>query len=362
MRRLFPVVLSLSFSLSFVAAGTPPLGVTRSTAGEEGLFRAGAPMEGRARLMAPDVYDRLSSGGRRLARSWNGLRGPARVIGTPRAALGNVLPLGTPSPRQNVRVNDPTLDEAGHTNSESSVAVSGSTIVVGFNDAAIDTSAYAFSTDGGATFTHRRLSPPFDGLLYGDPVLAAGPAGEVYYASLISVAGDALSSIGVSKSTDGGQTFEAPVDAVNANTFTDEIMDKPWLAVDAGAGSKYRGNVYVSWTFLNTSTSEAFILFARSTDGGLTFSAPGILSPDDTVGVQGSSIAVGPAGEVYVAWLDEHLSPSGISIRKSSDGGANFGPTVTVAKFRELTMLTGEAASAPTASRASLSTGRDGSR
>ncbi|MFN7988952.1 MAG: PKD domain-containing protein [Thermoanaerobaculia bacterium] len=328
-------LLALLVALASAAGAAPPS--ERPRGREEcatSVDRSGDP----GRLLEPALFDRLSSGGRRLARALNGLPGPARVEAAPPAR--HVGPLAAPEARRNVRVNDPSMDLYGHTNSESSVTATADTIVVGFNDAGEDLSGYAFSTDGGASFTHVRLPPPSDGYFYGDPVLATGPAGEVYYASLMSVAGNFLSTIGVSKSTDGGRTFAYPVDAVNLYTTSDEVMDKPWLAADTGASSKYRGNVYVTWTFF-LSTGETFVAFARSTDGGLTFSAPGNLSPIDAVGVQGSAVAVGPAGEVYVAWLDEHVAPSGISLRKSTDGGASFGARVTVASLDELTMLTG---------------------
>ena len=326
--------------LAVLLAATLPAGAAAPAERLRGREDCGTASPGsgdRKRLLEPALFDRLSSGGRRLARALNGLPGPARVeAGAPGRHLA---PLAAPEPRKNVRVNDPAMDLYGHTNSESSVTVSGGTIVVGFNDAGEDFSGYAFSTDGGASFTHRRPEPPPDGYLYGDPVLATGPSGEVYFANLMTVGGGLYSTVGVSKSADGGQTFGPPVDAVNAYTNTDDVMDKPWLAVDASP-SKYRGSVYVTWTYFAPS-GETVILFARSNDGGTSFSAPGALSPIDTAGVQGSAIAVGPAGEVYVAWLDGHVVPTGISVLKSTDGGATFGSRVTVATLDELTMLTG---------------------
>src|SRR5262249_62118267 len=94
-----------------------------------------------------------------------------------------------PAPRQTSRVNDPAMDEPGqgHTNSETSISVRGPSIAVGFNDASQNGSGYSFSTDGGASFTHRRLTPPTGGFTFGDPVVAHGPNGEIYYGTLMVI-------------------------------------------------------------------------------------------------------------------------------------------------------------------------------
>ncbi len=300
----------------------------------------GAP--DRSWLLSPGTYRRLSGGGQRVARALNGLA-PAPPASVPPAARPAPAPeafsSGPPLPRQNVRVNDPTQDEVGHTNSESSIAVRGPRIVVGFNDASSSYSGYAFSTDAGASFIHRRIPDPGDGFTAGDPVVAFGPNGEVYYSTLTVVAGGQVSSIGVSKSTDGGATFGAPVNAAASVADYNQVQDKPWLAVDAGT-SKFKGNVYLSWTYF-AQTGETFILFSRSTDGGATWSSPGALTPVDKVGVQNSTIAVAPNGDVYVAWEDGHLSPDGIFVRRSTDGGATFAKAVAVATFPPLSLLTG---------------------
>jgi len=258
------------------------------------------------------------------------VRGPDRGVETPLAA---------PASRANVRVNDPSKDDRGRTNREATVVASGGNVVVAFEDASADVSGYAVSKDGGATFVHRRLTPPPDGSLYGSPALAAGLGADVYYATLMTVGGGYLSTVGVAKSTDGGETFGEPVDAVNAWTESFEVMDDPAVAVDASA-SKYRGRVYVTWTYTSP-YGERAILFARSTDGGETYSAPGGLTGLERAGAEGSLIVVGPAGEIHVAWLDRHASPPRILVRTSTDGGSRFGDARRVASVDPLEVLTG---------------------
>lgn len=265
---------------------------------------------------------------------------PVSPLGASGLGRGGEAPFAAaPAPRANVRVNDPSKDDRGRTNREAAVVASGGNVVVAFEDASADVSGYAVSKDGGATFVHRRLKPPPDGSLTGSPALAAGLGADVYYATLMTVGGGYLSTVGVARSTDGGETFGEPVDAVNAWTESFEVMDDPAVAVDASA-SKYRGRVYVTWTYTSP-YGERAILFARSTDGGETYSAPGGLTGLERAGAEGSSIVVGPAGEIHVAWLDRHSSPPRILVRTSTDGGSRFGDARRVASVDPLDVLTG---------------------
>ena len=104
--------------------------------------------------------------------------------------------------------------------SETSVAVAGSLVVVGYNSTkqvAIhrarsgpatnynSISGYAFSTDGGANFTDGGLVPANGNRLKGDPALAFGPdSTTLYYASIGKEMRDDNSRIFVSPSTSLG--------------------------------------------------------------------------------------------------------------------------------------------------------------
>src|SRR5450756_2302948 len=89
--------------------------------------------------------------------------------------------------------------------------------------------------------------------------------------------------------------------------------------------SKYRGSVYVVWTDLSQVAGGSFILFTYTRDGGQTYSFPVALSPiDGSVVVQDATVSVGPAGEVWVSYFDDHLGGTGITVTKSVDGGNSF--------------------------------------
>jgi len=76
--------------------------------------------------------------------------------------------------------------------------------------------------------------------------------------------------------------------------------DKTSIEVDRGLASPFAGNVYVAWSvFQGNGNNE--ILFARSTDHGATFSHPMKIS-EGSLGNQFADIAVTRNGTVYVAW------------------------------------------------------------
>jgi hypothetical protein len=95
-------------------------------------------------------------------------------------------------------------------------------------------------------------------------------------------------------STDGSKYIRTVILATN--TFGEgSFNDKTALMADP-----VTGNVYAAWSdFHGAGCNE--ILFSRSTDHGATFSPPMKISTG-ICGNQGPSIAIGPAGQVYIAW------------------------------------------------------------
>lgn len=169
-----------------------------------------------------------------------------------------------------------------------------------------------------------------------DPVVAVDKLGNVFLANLYLQV-DSFGNV----TNDGyyvctatlasGPTFTAAgCHAVRTTlTASPNSEDKEWLATD-NSSSSFSGNVYASWTHF-TPTSDS-ILFSRSTDHGVTWSKAITISTAGQAGaVQGSQVAVGPAGEVYVAYEVFLASGQGRHfIARSTNGGVSFGTPVAL--------------------------------
>ena len=143
----------------------------------------------------------------------------------------------------------------------------------------------------------------------------------------------------VSHSADGGGSFSAPVAVTpQPEAVTADGENRPKLAVGAD------GTVHVSWTQGLAKPMSAHIRYARSTDGGKTFSTPMILNDDrQIVSHRFDALAVDGKGRVAVTWLDArsrsgrtaNKSPQtdvGLYAALSADGGATFAPNRRVAE------------------------------
>ncbi len=115
-------------------------------------------------------------------------------------------------------------------------------------------------------------------------------------------------------STDGSKYVRTVILATN--TFgLGMFNDKTNLAVDPSTG-----NVYAAWSdFHGAGCNE--ILFSRSTDHGATFSSPLKIS-SGICGNQGPSIAIGPSGEVNIAW--EAFTGGAFGVTPGATTGAAF--------------------------------------
>ena len=104
--------------------------------------------------------------------------------------------------------------------------------------------------------------------------------------------------------------------------------------------SPHYGNLYVGFTEFRSATTHgsgnAPVAVSKSTDGGKSFSAPQQLSPatnhDTNNGRQGTDIATGPDGSVYVAFEQASLQVVAIS----RDGGESYGKAVPIAGVTDI--------------------------
>jgi hypothetical protein len=272
----------------------------------------------------------------------------------------------------NVLVNNPAEDSHQPdqtTQSETSVAVHGSNVVVGFNDSQLflqpfltagsNLSGYAYSKDGGQSFTDGGgiPNPPGEQNL-GDPWLGADRAGNFYYAQLlvnINAATGSNLDVAVAKSTDGGKTF-SPSKRVDtqpeANVIPFYSADKDALAVGRDPNVASRDNIYVAWDdFVFDPSTFSFtngLPVSRSTDGGATWQvtyAKKLVQPACFFSFAqyiGAYPIVDPRnGTLYVATEKIAVDDPGCAfpppaptfshvIFKSTDGGLTFGPETLV--------------------------------
>ncbi|HEX6797434.1 MAG TPA: sialidase family protein [Ktedonobacterales bacterium] len=243
-----------------------------------------------------------------------------------------------------VGANVNVSDEPGP-QSETSIAINPnhpSQIVGGSNEIFRLPMRGYFSSDGGATWggVDLPLPPPIsqNGFDFGsDPGVAWDLHGNVYYSYIVVFfsAGGSINGteMAVARSSDGGQSWTATFFSLAG---PGNFNDKPMIAVDTNPSSPNANTVYVAWdTTVNGKggPSSSGIEFSRSTDGGVSFSAPAVISA--TGGGQHFGISadpfVGPDGRVYVAW---HDISNAILVRSSANGGATFGAITTVAPTR----------------------------
>ena len=207
---------------------------------------------------------------------------------------------------------------------------------------------YYRSTDGGKTWTNA-LVPGFPGdtspeglstpvhdagwKIGSDPVITADREGRVYLAWLAfgPRTTEFAGWLVVTVYSDFGAKYEfTSVAYAGHDTPSDKlggpgnsrVVDKEWIAVD-DTGGACDGYLYMAWVLFESSHGVP-VLFQRSTDGGKTWTPRLPLSHSPNTQNQGTTLAVGPHGEVYVAWADFHKDT--ILFTRSLDCGLTFEP------------------------------------
>ncbi len=203
---------------------------------------------------------------------------------------------------------------------------------------------YYTSTDGGKNWT-RNLIPGYYDPLHpkpgeplwgykgaGDPVVAFGPDGTCYISGIAfkrnPMTPGRFSGIFVARSTDKGKTFEVHmvISSMTAATF----HDKEWLAVNPN-----NGHVYVTWTAFNLYAASSLV-FSKSTDGGVTWSTPVVISDlrEMELQVQGSAIVVDRNNTIHVVWID--FATNTVRYASSNDEGETWTQPRSIASVKPL--------------------------
>lgn len=181
---------------------------------------------------------------------------------------------------------------------------------------------YYYSSDTGYTWQVGNLTSQYG--VYGDPCIICDTAGNFYYFHLSNPpSGNWLDRMVCQKSVDGGITWS---DGTYTGLNGSKDQDKEWAVVDPA-----NNNIYLTWTQFDSYGStnpldSTIILFSKSVDGALTWSSPrrinkisgNCLDSDSTV--EGAVPAVGPEGQIYVAWA----GPAGLVLNRSLDFGETW--------------------------------------
>jgi hypothetical protein len=188
------------------------------------------------------------------------------------------------------------------------------------------------SNDAGATWTTSLLNSTFG--VWGDPTIIVDNSNNFYFFHLSNppntVAGSSfIDRIVCQKTTDFGTTWSTGTATGKNGT---KAQDKQWSVFD-----KVNNMMYLTWTQFDVYGSsnpndKSIIRFSKSSDFGATWSNPLKIntidggSIDDSNTVEGAVPAVGPNGQIYVAWA----SPNKIVFKKSTDFGTTWPTTETL--------------------------------
>ena len=218
---------------------------------------------------------------------------------------------------------------------------------------------YYTTFNGGNTWSTGNMSVSNPRKTGSDPVSAFDRKhGVALHSSLnysFSPSGEACDGdVVVSQSFDGGLSWAKPSlvdDGIGCDLSKTQVFDdKEWIAVDNNPASGHYGRAYVTWTafvFHSGHYASSAIMESHSDDGGTTWSSPkeisgssSTLCPFQVDGPagrcdedQGSTIAIGPSGTVYVAFINEQndalwepgdLFENQYLVVRSSNGGRTW--------------------------------------
>ncbi len=187
------------------------------------------------------------------------------------------------------------------------------------------------STDGGETY--EPCTPVAFSPYWGN--LDVGPAGEVYaigdggyLAKSVNAqfANDAVTWEGYNANIGGySQGFNG------ASPNPSGLLGQAWVGTDHSNGPNH-GNIYVLGSVVPNNGDVLDVHFTRSTDGGVTWSAPQKVNDDNSPGNWQwfGTMSVAPNGRIDVVWLDTRDNPgtflSSLYYSYSEDGGLTWSP------------------------------------
>lgn len=222
------------------------------------------------------------------------------------------------------------------------LAVRGQDIYVAYNHA--QTIWGAYSHDGGLTFKEVKINQ--NGKL-GWSLAGGGtvtPDGNAYFAwAGYENNGGAKGPVNlfVSQTADGGETWTTKTIDVSASPPDCSAMLCGWafLGAQLVMTSDSTGNIYLLWNAGSKTRGPERIYFARSTDGGNTYSTKADVSTAPA-GTHHAFPAIAATGnnDVRISWMDARVASGGIDrwnvyYRSSNNGGATWSNEVDLSTF-----------------------------
>lgn len=128
------------------------------------------------------------------------------------------------------------------------------------------------------------------------------------------------SHIVVARSVDRGETFGQAVRVTREPESIDANGDaRPKIAIGAS------GEVYVAWTRTGAKPFTGDIRFARSIDGGRTFSLPRVINDDGlATGHRFETIRVNDRGDIFLVWIDKRDQEAALAVGNPYAGAAMY--------------------------------------
>lgn len=158
---------------------------------------------------------------------------------------------------------------------------------------------------------------------------ASGRQVYVVWQDIIFSGGSHGGDILFAVSQDGGASFSVPRNLSSSITGAGKgrITRQNWHNGSYDLAVAPDGSVLVAWTEF-----EGRLMFARSTDGGASFSAPRYIAGNDDQPARGPALAAGVQGRVYLAWTVGETDSADIRVMRSDDHGDSFGMPLIAAR------------------------------